>query len=230
MNSLRFTGITLIALVAGCFNPKFASPGFSCSTDPSQGQDCPSGQTCVASGGSTQGQCVSTSGGSGSGGDNLSIAKTGTYMAPTSDPMLSMESQCPDASLEPDDDFGQSVPLPSIAVDGNPLKLQNLAICPTGNNPKAKNHDVDLFKLVVPQNLSVVVNISYDIQYGDLDLGIFDGSGNAVASDGSSQSNACVASTLSAGTYYVGVFGAMNMDVNRYSMTVKFTSAASSCP
>lgn len=46
--SRSLAGLAL-CLLFGCFNPHYASPGFSCSTDVSLGQGCPPGQVCVNS-------------------------------------------------------------------------------------------------------------------------------------------------------------------------------------
>ena len=132
-------------------------------------------------------------------------------------------------SLEPNDDSCTATVLPAVTVGGTPLKLQSLAICPTGNNPAASNHDIDVYQLNVPSTTTALVEITYDVKYGDLDLGVFRADGSAAAVDGSAVSNACVAPTLAAGNYFLVVTGAGSTAVNRYSMSIRF-GAALTCP
>ena len=225
MRSLRFVVAALpigALLVFGvnCFNPQYASPGYNC--DVTMDRTCPDGQSCIA------GQCRDTNGDGGSSASG-SIPKTGTYTGPTQDPGLNSIDSCTDKALEPNDTIATAVQLPAIAVDGAALPLVKLAICPTGDNPLAKGHDVDYYQMNVTENANVLVKIVYDIKYGDLDVGIFRPDGSIVKSDGTAVSNACVAASLPMGAYYVGVVGAGNTAVNNYTMSIRLTSAATTC-
>src|SRR5688572_13457852 len=140
-------GVTLFAISQGCFNPEFGSPGYYCHSGDTPA--CPEGQTCNASG-----RCVGGSGGDGGTTTGGLIPKTGSYTGAKVDPGLTDENQCTDAALEGNDSRETAVPFPQVSVDGSPVKLGMLAICPTGDNPKAAGHDVDYFKITAPQSLS----------------------------------------------------------------------------
>jgi hypothetical protein len=146
------------------------------------------------------------------------------------DPMLGSADVCPDKVIEPNDCLGNAVQLSAndVSIDGNVAQLQHLAICPTGNNPLANGHDVDYYAFTVAGTANALVNITYDIKYGDLDVGIFRADGTAVATDGSAVSNACVVASVTTGTYYVGVFGANNA-VNTYTMSIRLSSQPRQC-
>ena len=222
LRSSLLASLGAVALLGSCYDPKFKSGGFACDdTDPKL-SECPSGQVCMGT------TCVKGTGTTG-GTNMFTIPKTGTSMA-TANPMLNTEADCPDAqspnmNLEPNDDTGHATVLPAVVVGGTPLKLQSLAICPTGNNPAASNHDVDVYQLHVPMTTTALVSITYDVKYGDLDLGIFRSDGMVVVSDGSAVSNACVAASVGVGDYYIVVTGAGATAVNRYSMSVRLGSA-----
>ncbi|MEO6953528.1 MAG: PPC domain-containing protein [Polyangia bacterium] len=219
-------GLGAVALLGvACYNPKFASPGFACDDSDPKTSECPSGQACVGT------TCVTSTGPNNGCVTAFTIAKTSTYNGATSNPMLDTIDECPDAKpsqgLEPNDDSCTATVLPAVTVGGTPLKLQSLAICPTGNNPDASGHDVDVYLLNVPSTTTALVEITYDVKYGDLDLGVFRKDGTSSAVDGSAISNACVAPTLAAGDYYIVVSGAGSMAVNRYSMSIRFGAALS---
>ena len=235
MRAIRYASIILplaglgafLALSQGCFNPTYGNPGFYCHSEDNPA--CPDGQTCVG------GRCI---GGSSSGGDggqpgDSIVPKTGTYTGAKLDPGLDDVSKCTDSPLEPNDTIDNAVPGLTMSLNLQPdaasPKLQNLAICPTGKNPKAKGHDVDYYEIEATQSVSALVEITYDVKYGDLDVGIFRADGSLVAGDGSSVSNGCVAASLPAGKYYVGVGGANNADSNRYDLHIRFFSSPRSC-
>jgi hypothetical protein len=220
--------VAALALFGGCYNPSIKNGGFTCSPGDNP-PVCPDGFHCDSTG-----SCVSGSGAALA----LSIPKGGAvYQGNHLDPMLDDPAGCPDKSLEPND-------TPSTAVTGvmappdvlNP-KLINLAICPKGNNPFTQQHDVDFYQVDLtsaPSSaLTLKAELFYDIQYGDLDLGIFDASGHPIATDGSAVSNGCVVTAVGAAKYYVVVVGANNTDSNRYELRVRtFTMAnnpAASC-
>ena len=234
MRPLRSTLIVATVSIAGigaflafapsCYDPSFGSPGFYCHTDDSPA--CPDGQSCV------NGRCI------GGGAFDMAggiVPKTGSYSGPTLDPGLSDGAKCPDIALEPNDSIANAIPSLNtslnLVVDANSPKLQNLAICPTGNNPKANGHDSDYYEFDVSTPVYVLVEINYDVKYGDLDVGIFSADGTLVAYDGSATSNGCIAppSQLPAGKYYVGIGGANNKDSNRYDLRIRFFSMAKTC-
>ncbi len=213
----------LIVQSQGCYNPEFASPGFYC--HPEDEPACPPGQECVG------GRCIGGTGGNTDMAGGI-VPKTGTYSGPTLDPGLGPTTVCSDDALEPNDSISSAVPITDslmLVVDGNTPKLQMLAICPTGDNPKASGHDTDYYQVIATQAVSALIEVTYDVKYGDLDVGIFRPDGSLVASDGSAVSNACVAASLPAGTYYIGVGGANNTAVNRYDLRVRFYSTPKSC-
>ena len=74
-----------------------------------------------------------------------------------------------------------------------------------------------------------MVNSVYNVAEGDLDLGLYSAQGTLINGDGSAVSNGCVSSALSSGTYYIGVFGANNVDSNRYTMNIRYFSSAATC-
>ena len=224
---LFVTMFAFAAFAAGqsaCFNPEYASPGYACNE--AAGQTCPDSQVCIA------GHCV---GGSGGGGFDMGLGivpKSGMYTGQHIDPGLNIDSaKCTDSPLEPNNDIAHAVPgltqqlnlvpdQPSQALgnDMNPL-----VICPQGTK------DLDYYQIDAAQSLSAVVQITYDVKYGDLDVGIFRADGTLVAGDGTAVSNGCVAATLPAGSYFVGVGGANNTDVNRYTMRIRYYSQPKTC-
>jgi hypothetical protein len=225
MRALTLLFAAPLLLAGGCFSPDYATPGFYC--HPEDSPACPDGQQCV------NGRCI---GGTGSSNFDMGsgiVPKTASYSGAKLDPMLNSESDCTDAPLEPNDSIataitGLNMQL-NLGVDQASSKLQMQAICPKGDNPKANGHDVDFFQFDVPSNVSGVVEIFYDVKYGDLDVGIFRPDGSLVKGDGSAVSNGCVDATLAAGTYYVGVGGANNMDSNRYDMRIRLFSTPHTC-
>ncbi len=226
LRSTLLASLGTVVLLGGCYDPKYASPGFACDDSDPKTSECPSGQTCVGlqcvkSTGSNTGGCVGT----------FTIPKSAMYSGAMTNPKLDTEMDCPDAqvstnmNLEPNDDSCHATLLPGVVVGGTPLKLQSLSICPTGNNPAASNHDIDVYQLHVTETTTAQVEITYDVKYGDLDLGIFRKDGSVVVSDGSAVSNACVAASVTIGDYFLVVSGAGSTAVNRYSMSVRLGSA-----
>ena len=163
----------------------------------------------------------------------LTVDKTSEYTGIQLDPQLASTSDCPDEDLEPNDGLGAAPFGPPIAIvpllDGDTPLIQHMAICPTGINPATGRHDTDWFKVVLDTPATMVAQATYDVAYGDLDLAIADESGSIVAADGTSISNACVATALQAGTYYVVVVGAENTGSNRYDLRVRTYSQSASC-
>jgi hypothetical protein len=216
--------VAALALLTGCVPSDFGSPGFYC--DDAMGQTCPAGESCLG------GQCVKNVTSSSS--TLTAPPKSATYMGTMTDPGLDNINDCPDKMLEPNDTLKTSVDTSSLNIspDGSAHGLQNLAICPTGKNPLANDgHDVDIYQLEVTESVGAVVELTYNVQQGDLDVGIYGSTGSLIKGDGSAVSNACVATPLSAGTYFIGVFGANNTDSNRYTMSIaEYTSTSMACP
>lgn len=209
----------LSASLIGCFSPKVVSGGFAC--NPNDNPACPDGYVCLDN------RCVN-------GAPPVRIDKTGpAYSGQHTDPGLMTTGDCPDESLEPND--GATLPNKPVLLtappDTMPAKLTNMAICPTGPNPATKLHDVDFYRLDVSGGVATIMaELSYDITYGDVDVGIFDAGGTLLGSDGTAVSNACATAPVSApGTYFVVVVGANDVDVNRYDVRVRTFSKITTC-
>jgi hypothetical protein len=236
---MKALGLLAAALAAGCYSPTLGPVGFYCHPDDQPA--CPDGYTCKSIG--SDYRCVSSSSDAGISQASL-VPKTGApYSGPHNDPMLASLEACPDyssnpaLSLEPNDDADHAIDLASGAPpipDMPTPKLVHLAICPTGNNPATGNHDIDYFKVDTTgfghPTLSMMAEIFYDVTYGDLDVGIFDGTGRLLAGDGSAVTNGCAAASIGSGIYYVAVVGANNMDVNRYDIRIRTFTASHPCP
>src|SRR5262249_36417544 len=157
---------------------------------------CPEGFICVDN------RCIN-------GTPPLVIAKSGpAWMGQHTDPGLATMEDCPDVSLEPNDGPGPPDGKPvlvAVTPATDTQKLTKMAICPQGANPSTKRHDVDFFRVDVDTKVvTIMAEAFYEITYGDLDVGILDGGGRLLASDGTAQSNACVTAKVdAAGTYFV---------------------------
>jgi hypothetical protein len=227
---MRISILTFAAALAaaGCYSPDIASPGYYC--HPEDNPACPDGFDCVS------GRCVSKTVSSmpfGDGGASL-IPKMGApYSGVHQDRTdLNTASMCPDSDLEPNDgpDKARMV---MTAVDMPVAKLIKLAICPKGPNPATGMHDVDYFKVDTTgagsSTLTVMAEVTYDISYGDLDVGVFDSTGRLLSSDGTAVSNACTTASIGQGVYYVVVAGANNMDINSYELRIRTFSMPKQC-
>jgi len=209
------------SLLAGCFSPKVVSGGFAC--NPDDVPACPSGYICVDN------RCVN-------GTPPVRIDKSGAaYTGQHTDPGLDTTADCPDEGLEPND--GATLPdgtpvLVMAPVDAMTAKLTKMAICPKGLRPSTKRHDVDYFRLDVGAGVATIMaEVFYDITYGDLDVGIFDAGGTLLGSDGTAVANACATAPVSgAGTYFVVVVGANDVDVNTYDLRIRTLSKITTCP
>jgi hypothetical protein len=104
-----------------------------------------------------------------------------------------------------------------------------MAICPLGGNPATQQPDVDWFEVTVAAPVSLVAEAFYDVAYGDLDLAVTDAQGKVIASDGSAVSNACVATSVTPGTWFVVVVGAQDSGANRYELSVRTYAQPQSC-
>ena len=158
--------------------------------------------------------------------------------------MLNTAADCPDAqppasSLEPNDGPSSSVNVPMLVPDAPTAKIIKLAICPTGPAPWSGKHDVDFFRVdnsTGPASLTLMAQAFYDISYGDLDIGIYDGNMNQLVVDGTAVTNACAAASItnqtptSSGIYYVVVAGANNVDVNKYELLIRTFAKSMPCP
>jgi hypothetical protein len=170
-----------------------------------------------------------------SGAPAIVISKTGPpYTGARLDPMLGDAASCPDKSLEPNDSASTAVTGLSAPLDVATPQIVSLAICPTGPSPFTGQHDVDFYEVDLSGNAAASftfrAQITYDIAYGDLDVGLYDTSGHALATDGTAVANGCVAALVTPAKYYVVVVGANNVDSNRYTLNVRSFSASQSCP
>ncbi len=214
--------------VAGCFNPSVPDNRFTCTTTDSE---CPNGLSCI------NGFCTQPGDVTPVKGVVVTITKTGSpYSGPTQMLNWTDASMCPDEAEEPNDGpdpYGQ--PLTWIPKVDNPTPptIAGKAICPTGPNPATSNHDVDFYKIDetnAPAAVTLVANVTYDIQYGDLDIAVYDSKLNQLIADGTAVSNGCVATTLNPGqVYYVVVAGANNMDINNFSIQMATWSTPHAC-
>jgi hypothetical protein len=251
MQRLPMRGVgLLLVLLAGCKEPAECSVLQTCAAGAYQ--FCKSGDACIYSLSdgtsipcSTCGSCqnavnaVNDWCGSSSQADmarvttSVTIPKEGpAFTGQKTPPAYGDLSSCPDSQIEPNDTFSTALgfsPMP----DQPTAKIIKLAICPSGNNPLAGAHDVDWYKIDYSGESAtyhLVAQIFYDIQLGDLDLAVYDGSGNRVTYDGTSVSNGCAAATLTPGVYYVVVVGANHVDVGPYEILLKTYSAPQACP
>lgn len=214
--------LVLLALgTLGCFHPNITNGGFRC--DATAAEPCPAGFRCVND------RCID-------GAPVIHVDKTGpAYSGPHADPGLTTASDCPDATLEPNDGpappAGQPIVV-SLTPDAITARLTAMAICPTGANPTAgtRRHDVDWYRVELPPTVTTLMaELFYDITYGDVDVAITDAAGVMLASDGTARSNGCVTAAASGGTYYVVVVGAYDTDVNHYDIRVRSFTHAAAC-
>jgi hypothetical protein len=216
------SALLLLFSAGGCFQPKVVSGGFACNPDDSP--SCPSGYLCLDN------RCVN-------GTPPVRIDKNGAaWMGQHVDPGLLTTADCPDESLEPND--GATLPdgkpvLVMATPDVMTAKLTKMAICPKGANPATKRHDVDYFRIDVGGTVATIMaELFYDITFGDLDVGILDAGGTLIGSDGSALPNGCATGPVGgAGTFFVVVTGANDLDVNHYDLRVRtFTKIAACAP
>jgi hypothetical protein len=213
---------SFLPLAAGCFDPKVVSGGFAC--NPDDNPSCPTGYLCVDN------RCVN-------GTPPVRVEKTGpAYAGQHTDPGLMTTADCPDESLEPNDGptlpDGKPVIVMATPDATNTPKLTKMSICPKGANPATKRHDVDYFRIDVGAGVATVMaELFYDITYGDLDVAVLDAGGTMLGSDGTAMSNGCATGPVAtAGTYFIVVVGANDLDVNRYDLRVTTYTKITSCP
>jgi hypothetical protein len=219
-----------LLFASSCYNPAFPDgQGLYCKvaspSDPDPNAPaCPEGQKCVGN------RCVNDTGGGGPG--TVEIPKTGMYNGLRNDPRLISDNDCPDSRLEPNNSPETALQAPDPTPDSMVPKIVMMSICPQGKK------DVDWFVVDLDSSkfsqsqLSMLVQVFYDVSYGDLDVGIFDANGRLLASDGSAVSNGCASFTVNPGPgvkYYVAVVGANNSEVNRYDLHIRTFTASRSC-
>lgn len=213
--------LVLVALAQlGCFDPNVQNGGFACM--PGDHPACPAGFSCVND------RCIDDA-------VPVLIPKSGPrWEGQHADPGLATADACPDESLEPNDGTAPSAGQPiavAVTPDAMTAKLTKLAICPTGPNPATHRHDVDYFRVDASAGgaVTLMVELFYDIDYGDLDVGILDAGGTLLAGDGTALSNGCVTAPIGPGVYYVVVAGAANLDVNHYELRVRSFTRPTTC-
>ncbi|HZS35523.1 MAG TPA: hypothetical protein VFF06_01790, partial [Polyangia bacterium] len=198
------------AFAAGCYNPDTGEVGYYC--HPMDDPACPDGTKCLpfvnmnATPPRMESRCqrpIAQAGYDMAGG---LIPKTGVYTGTHQNAMLNLVTDCPDSSLEPNDSPDKALDAPLPTPDMPTAKITKMAICPVGPNPATGNHDVDYFRanttsFTTASTLNLRADVFYDIVYGDLDVGIFDATGNLLASDGSAVSNACAVAVVPPGVY-----------------------------
>lgn len=228
----RSVGFAMAAAMVGCYSPVVASGGYSC-TDPAT--SCPEGFSCVA-GLCVGGQASTAAMARGDGGMSGLFQKTGlpNNSVNSKDSKLNTTADCPDQDLEPNDSSSQAITSSQLQLTITPdlptMQIQNVAICPKGVSAKTGLHDVDYYKVDTTGAVSLVAELSYQIAYGDLDVGIFDASGTLIAHDGTALDNGCASGNVQGGgTYYVAVAGANNSDVGKYTLRIRTYSSARTC-
>lgn len=219
--ALVATLLAIVSALGGCYDPMVVSGGFACDANNNPG--CPTGYICVDN------RCVN-------GTPPVRVDKTGpSYTGQHTDPGLNTTADCPDESLEPNDGptlpDGKPVIVMATPDATNTPKLTKMAICPKGANPATKRHDVDYFRIDVGANVATIMaEVFYDITYGDLDVAILDAGGTQLGSDGTATSNACATGPVTtAGTYFIVVVGANDLDVNRYDLRVTTYTKITTC-
>lgn len=126
----------------------------------------------------------------------------------------------------PDQSIQLSNPLP---VDPPSSFGANFEICPDRAAPNVS--DFDTFKFKVTSPAKVIVELKYQVKYGDLDVSLFrDDNGPGlhmpvlVAANVTGKDDACIERDLPVGTYYIVVYGARDpvmqtkTAMNRYQL------------
>jgi hypothetical protein len=166
------------------------------------------------------------------------LGMKGMVVAPTGDPMLTgfdenMAWRCPRDDknpmppseivrrFEPNDAILQAIVYTSnLSIDGTPPPLTGYEICPDKTAPLVPDVDVFKFRIGGGTAVKVVIELKYQVSFGDLDVGLFrEGLSETnekipqrIMQDVSTQNDACVvANSLAPGTYYVAVRGAPSM-------------------
>ncbi len=226
-------------LVAGCYAPDLGDVGFYCHKPSLGDPECPDGEQCLPyknpANGANELRCQR---GGFSGSTDMAgglIPKMGPpYGGLHSDPGLNDVMTCPDVTLEPNDAPETALDAPTPTPDLPTPKVTKMAICPKGLRADTGNHDVDYFHVsttgFTQSTLNMKVELFYDITFGDLDVGLFDQTGNLLASDGTSATNACITKSVPQGDYFVVVVGANNTDVNKYDIRIRTFTAPQTCP
>lgn len=117
---------------------------------------------------------------------------------------------------EPNNTFASATPL--LGATGGPG-----AICALG--------DVDFYAFMVKDTTTAItVTVGFTSTKGDLDARIYGADGTTIAVQGNSFGDNEVmtcpspkCSALTPGLYYLSVYGATNMELNRYTITVEQT-------
>ena len=223
---LGAAGLTAVSLLA-CYNPGDLGDGpFRCYGGR---EACPDGYQCELKMGPMQNYCVRATGGGGGGNMNtLMIPKTGMYPSKYN-PSGLMAGACGDEALEPNNSL-QAAQAKPFLIDQQ--LVSNAAICPAD--------DVDVYGVNLV-NQYVKVTLKYQIQYGDLDVAVYDSAGKLVPGlidADAGKNDACIVSggpvgSAMSNTFYVVVAGAKNAlgeaAINRYTLKVETPNSRPSC-
>lgn len=148
-------------------------------------------------------------------------------------------------AFEPNDTQDKAIGLTNPLPVDPPANMVGTSyeICPDRMAPNVPDIDVFRFRITAPAN--VRVELKYDVQYGDLDMALFDEPSTQgekprrVAADLTAQSNSCLSvANLPAGRYFAVVRGTNTPDkpsaysMNRYQVRVAAYTAANfvRCP
>ncbi len=195
-------------LVVGCYNPgDLGDTPYRCSaTYP----ECPDGYVCQLNTNLPNvNRCVVDTSGSSA---PLTLPKGGHYSGPHVDPGLNMNN-CPDLADEQANGGNNDIAHAEAGFDAGGIET-NLAICPA--------KDVDVYSINLQPSEFAMVKISYKINQGDLDIGLFKADGTLLVSDTDfTRDNACVI-TQSPGVQplFLAVLGGSDSDMNRYDLTI----------
>jgi hypothetical protein len=130
-------------------------------------------------------------------------------------------TSCADDSWEANDTLSQATANPALTPGS-----YNLVSCPDPGDDFFSNDD--LYRIVVAADSQIDLKLAGGTAT-DLDLFLYDASGEQIAHSAGSTSSEHVASCLSAGTYYVEVFGSSLFGTARNPYQLTYTSTAQSC-
>jgi hypothetical protein len=128
---------------------------------------------------------------------------------------------CADDSWEANDTLNQAKANPALTPGS-----YNLVSCPDPGDDLFSNDD--LYRIVVTADAQIDLKLTGSTAT-DLDLFLYDASGQHIAHSASSSSSERVTTCLPAGTYYVEVFGSDLFGTTRNAYQLTYTTTAQSC-